>query len=620
MEMPSSDVTDMISCPICMETQEEPKALPCLHTFCKHCIDLHIRKNLNTGGNVRYFLCPICRKKIHGPKGKEPKDWAENLPHNHLITSLKDSMQEDLRKLACFNHKDKSAEFYCFDHGYFICSTCVLTHRSCVEIDSLENAVQSSLAKDKECDERLKQFAEICRKRQKLLKQTEARSAQVKDKITAWRIQMFEVITDFERTMVEQLEKEITKEMDVLGMDIDECNSQINNIISAKNEHLDPSKPNDIILEGRKVVEEVLVSVDERLLLLAKDCSELKVDFQVDESVTKSFSQRNCFGKLIIQRESFAKSPMKEKSEEIQRSEAQLNPQAKPFVPPLSSEADFETKRRQRRQIQDKGVPKLKQRLNVKTTADRRNCLVTGATFIPDGVLVLCDHDNGKIKFINKELQIVSTMAFNSDPWDVASNSLGEIAVSFPDDNMIIILRVESGKFETRNTIRTQGRCYGLAMNNNKMAVTCRTQQNITVYVIDLKSGATIGSWSTPTSPNGGMWYVAFNADGSLIYVTDDDKGRIVCLSLQGDFMHEIQDVFLQKPRGVTQLKEYVYVAGKDELKASLQQDEFHLDKKLKIAYTPANIISADPFSDRLVLAFNNGDDTDNFCSLLTVS
>src|SRR5271163_664913 len=51
-------IFDIIKCSICLETFKEPKLLPCIHTFCLHCLQTLCKDN-DPGDDVP---CPLCKK------------------------------------------------------------------------------------------------------------------------------------------------------------------------------------------------------------------------------------------------------------------------------------------------------------------------------------------------------------------------------------------------------------------------------------------------------------------------------------------------------------------------------------------------------------------------------
>ena len=71
-----------VSCSVCMTTFTEPKMLPCLHTFCLHCLNVILR----TSGRHDIITCPECRRDVQVPSSGNPKD----LPTNFRINSLLD--------------------------------------------------------------------------------------------------------------------------------------------------------------------------------------------------------------------------------------------------------------------------------------------------------------------------------------------------------------------------------------------------------------------------------------------------------------------------------------------------------------------------------------------------
>ena len=61
-------------CPLCLETVNNPKTLPCLHSFCLECLDKHAgfaRRQLQAT-----IKCPVCQTSFQIPEG----DSFKNLP------------------------------------------------------------------------------------------------------------------------------------------------------------------------------------------------------------------------------------------------------------------------------------------------------------------------------------------------------------------------------------------------------------------------------------------------------------------------------------------------------------------------------------------------------------
>ena len=71
---------DEVSCSVCMSTFTEPKQLPCLHSFCLHCLS----KLQRTSGLRAKIACPECREQFRIPGSGNPS----KLPTNFRINSL----------------------------------------------------------------------------------------------------------------------------------------------------------------------------------------------------------------------------------------------------------------------------------------------------------------------------------------------------------------------------------------------------------------------------------------------------------------------------------------------------------------------------------------------------
>ena len=113
-----------VSCSVCMTTFTDPKILPCLHTFCLHCLN----EILRTSGRYDIFPCPECRKEVQVPSSGNLKD----LPTNFRINSLLDVLaikECHTAGVKCGNC-DKSSRHssYCFQCCAFWCDECIIAH------------------------------------------------------------------------------------------------------------------------------------------------------------------------------------------------------------------------------------------------------------------------------------------------------------------------------------------------------------------------------------------------------------------------------------------------------------------------------------------------------------
>ncbi|XP_035681634.1 E3 ubiquitin-protein ligase TRIM56-like [Branchiostoma floridae] len=117
---------DFIQCTICCYNFKKPKVLPCLHTFCAHCLREWAQKN---DGDT--FPCPICREQV-----SLPENGVEGLKDNFFLASLVKAVTEHHKVrhgqdgLLCTTcDEGKPATSRCSDCAEFLCESCELAHR-----------------------------------------------------------------------------------------------------------------------------------------------------------------------------------------------------------------------------------------------------------------------------------------------------------------------------------------------------------------------------------------------------------------------------------------------------------------------------------------------------------
>ncbi|XP_076086412.1 uncharacterized protein LOC143057066 [Mytilus galloprovincialis] len=131
----TDNLDDLLTCSICLETFREPKYLPCLHTFCKTCINTYILSTVRKEKTTTNFKCPICRQNVlMGESTGNPETWADKLPGNHFVASMMDRQAIRRSKKMCdsckANNESKNALSWCIVCEEAFCESCEKCHKS----------------------------------------------------------------------------------------------------------------------------------------------------------------------------------------------------------------------------------------------------------------------------------------------------------------------------------------------------------------------------------------------------------------------------------------------------------------------------------------------------------
>ncbi|XP_064401879.1 E3 ubiquitin-protein ligase TRIM71-like isoform X1 [Halichondria panicea] len=115
-----------IECSVCNKTFQEPKLLPCFHTFCKvPCLERLVVQDCRG----QSLACPVCQHLVplpnSGVAGLQPNLYAESLLKDqlHLLVSKKS------KKRDCENCQKVAATKYCQQCKKFMCDKCIQMHQ-----------------------------------------------------------------------------------------------------------------------------------------------------------------------------------------------------------------------------------------------------------------------------------------------------------------------------------------------------------------------------------------------------------------------------------------------------------------------------------------------------------
>ena len=119
-----NNLHEELSCSVCMSKYTDPKQLPCLHSFCLHCLNGIQR----TSGRRDKIACPECRQEFNVPDNGN----LNALPTNFRINSLLDVLaikECNTTGVKCGNCDERTKQsHYCFQCYAFWCEECIGLH------------------------------------------------------------------------------------------------------------------------------------------------------------------------------------------------------------------------------------------------------------------------------------------------------------------------------------------------------------------------------------------------------------------------------------------------------------------------------------------------------------
>ena len=87
-----SKMESLLICPICLEILNDPRTLPCFHSFCVHCLERFVKKQRDEAlyTEIEEFNCPTCRS-IFPLKSNEN---VANMTTNYVICNMLDFLPQ----------------------------------------------------------------------------------------------------------------------------------------------------------------------------------------------------------------------------------------------------------------------------------------------------------------------------------------------------------------------------------------------------------------------------------------------------------------------------------------------------------------------------------------------
>ncbi|XP_078575537.1 E3 ubiquitin-protein ligase TRIM32-like [Branchiostoma floridae x Branchiostoma japonicum] len=115
-------IREELTCSICLELFTRPKVLPCQHTFCQDCLEVHARKE-------GMSECPNCRQKV-----TLPSQGVAGLPDNSMAASMCERLKRQATLSTgeqpksgkkCSIHPSEEVKLYCKQCQIPACEICL---------------------------------------------------------------------------------------------------------------------------------------------------------------------------------------------------------------------------------------------------------------------------------------------------------------------------------------------------------------------------------------------------------------------------------------------------------------------------------------------------------------
>ncbi|PVD27658.1 hypothetical protein C0Q70_12825 [Pomacea canaliculata] len=123
---------EICTCGICSDTCRRPRALPCLHSFCRECLEQHIQDEVKKGSKA-YFLCPSCKQPTDLPKnvriaGRYSESFREDSFIDKVCEVIAAYGADKSCDLCVKRGDDVPALNWCLDCYQAICDACTSIH------------------------------------------------------------------------------------------------------------------------------------------------------------------------------------------------------------------------------------------------------------------------------------------------------------------------------------------------------------------------------------------------------------------------------------------------------------------------------------------------------------
>ncbi|XP_069131124.1 E3 ubiquitin-protein ligase TRIM56-like [Argopecten irradians] len=556
----------LLECPICLERLQQPKSLPCLHTFCQECLGTYITRELSEQRvSDTSFPCPICRKMTAPVNQAETKGkWAGQFPTNAVIQDLIQLKERTSEVPYCTPCQTKGsptnpAKFWCKTLDLDLCEECKvqyhdILHRNCDIIDVSVCDVRHRKPEEStpKCEEHNGTIIWYCEDHRKLGCNECIIEYHRQCEVVMKAKKYLEKLKN--ETKLEDMKNLLKKGSEVMKSFVKDFDEQIQSLVHNQ----------DLAL---KSITDLRQRIEEQLDELQKAVTDKVVTRFKEEKMTIEASLRQC-ERLMNGMLNTLKTSVKaaDENNHIEAMVSYLRGQAEvdsckdlikemqesftsvsihhqvldPGTPGADMLGKVVTEKKTRSFPADLGflsVPLIERQVkeigkfNVKIRGDKFICWVRGIVCLPDTNIVVSDRSNNKIKLFTDEGQYLDQVNIPANSRDMCLVNDTSVAVT-GNGIGVRIFKVEDKKLSLLRIINTTRDLYGITYNGGRFVV---SDDKGGVYSL-IQDGATDLLHDYKKT----CWYLTHDSvtGDSIVSVDTNNTGDAVVSRLSADKRH----------------------------------------------------------------------------------
>ena len=166
-----------LTCAVCGGRFDDPRVLPCLHTYCRKCLTQQ-KPASDDPEKSSNIVCPVC--DVPGPKEGAERELPKSPVFGNLTKLLEiyKASESGTQPLTCENGQDNNpASVQCLDCDAYLCDSCLELHKMhsssakhvTVTLDEIKESGGRCLSRPSNCEKHKKELKLYCRTCAKLI-------------------------------------------------------------------------------------------------------------------------------------------------------------------------------------------------------------------------------------------------------------------------------------------------------------------------------------------------------------------------------------------------------------------------------------------------------------------